>query len=432
MEIAVIDLETTGFSPASGDRIIEIGIVFLNENLEQIRTFQSLVNPGRSIPDTVHGISSRDLDGQPTFADVLAPLLGELHETSCLVAHNISFEKRFLVAEFDSLNRRLPETLLELCTRKTARSLGIGSNQKLGTLVRELGIRMTGPSHRALPDAIATVELLRHLHQTGGVLPALHRVDWGSSSVIERFPPREPVKGHDARMSRPRRGSSPDGEVAGAPSEANPNTGRGYRLPVPQEGDRPMSDDLRNVGISRPVLILISNLSIEGEKARLAAESLIQQARRHTDKLDPAIEALTPFLSSGDFGVRAAVAAALGHIGTSGAIKALVRAFEQCPAHELSTECSYSGCYEEPLCECLANAIGENENKMTAKALVSLLCSRTVPNAAKAGLMLKLADFDLEETKVRWPPDIVDALEAMVSSDDPRISEGAIRLLGAL
>jgi len=33
---------------------------------------------------------------------------------------------------------------------------------------------------------------------------------------------------------------------------------------------------------------------------------------------------------------------------------------------------------------------------------------------------------------VRWPPDIVDALEAMASSDDPRISEGAIRLLGAL
>lgn len=423
MEVAVIDLETTGFSPASGDRIIEIGIVFLDENLEEIGTFQSLVNPGRPVSGAVHGITDEALEGQPTFAEVLAPFLESLRRTSCLVAHHIEFEKRFLTAELGSLNRRLPDSLSELCTRRAARTLGVGSNQKLGTLVRELGIRTAGPSHRALPDALATADVLRQLSRLRSVLPPLAPVDWGI----------EHTAAARSRGVRAPRGelTLPDPEGPRSVFEPLEPVAPGTTKPALGGVKTPMNDP-SGTGVSRVVLILIEKLREEGEKGRQAAESLIQQARRHTAKLDPAVEPMSPFLVSSDLGIRGAVAAALGHVGTPGAIKAIVRAFEQCPAHELLMECSYSGCYEEPLCDCFANAIGENENKVTAKALVALLTSKTVPEAAKAGVMLKLADFDFEETKVRWPPDIVDTLESMASSDDPKISEGAIRLLGAI
>jgi DNA polymerase III epsilon subunit family exonuclease len=99
---AVLDVETTGLSPAQGDRVVEIAVVILDEQFRVVHMFDSLVNPQRSIPPHVtqiHGISNQAVRSAPTFADLLPDLMGCLSETTHLVAHNISFDLGFLRSE---------------------------------------------------------------------------------------------------------------------------------------------------------------------------------------------------------------------------------------------------------------------------------------------------------------------------------------------
>ena len=66
---AVVDLETTGFSNA--DRIVEIGVVLLRPDLTVERTWETLIQPGRDIPNShIHKITATDVVDAPTFRDV--------------------------------------------------------------------------------------------------------------------------------------------------------------------------------------------------------------------------------------------------------------------------------------------------------------------------------------------------------------------------
>lgn len=439
LEIAVIDLETTGFSPDAGDRIIEIGIVFLNESLEQLRTFQSLVNPERRVRGSVHGISNEDLEGQPTFSELCEPLLDQLRNTCCLVAHNISFEKRFLRAEFSSQNIHLPRRLHDVCTMKAAKELRIGSDQRLQTLVRELGIEVAGPSHRAIPDALATAELLRRLHRSNFRLPELRQVEWvripSGELAMETSPSLDNASMTAAELTQAHLGS------CNAASQSSRDHGRVIQnvsyFRDSQQGIASGANvdgvnDRREVkNVSRPVEILISKLGLDGKIAQQAAEALMKQARRHREKLEEAVDQMAPFLHSDNYNVRGAVANVLGHIGTQTAIRAIARAFESSSAEDLATQCEVEW-EDKSLSEWYAQAIGETRNKLTAKTLVSLLSSKTIPDAAKAGVMMQLSDFDLDDLKVKLPRDIVEVLEAFASSDDPNLAEGAINMLGSM
>lgn len=99
-KIAFVDIETTGGRPLR-DRVIEIGIVRVENNVEVAR-YSQLINPHTAIPSPIvglTGISGDMLYGAPTFAEVKRDVL-ELLADCTFVAHNVRFDLSFLKHEF--------------------------------------------------------------------------------------------------------------------------------------------------------------------------------------------------------------------------------------------------------------------------------------------------------------------------------------------
>lgn len=162
---AVIDLETSGGSPKSGAGITEIGVVKVRGGTV-LGTFQSFVDPGHSLPRFITqltGITDEMLLAAPFIDEVLPTLfefLGSPAET-VLVAHNSPFDMSFLKAA--ALIHEYPwPNYLTVDTARLARAVLDRDeviNCKLGTLATFFNAR-TSPSHRALDDALATVDVL--------------------------------------------------------------------------------------------------------------------------------------------------------------------------------------------------------------------------------------------------------------------------------
>lgn len=151
----VLDVETTGLSPKNGDRVIEIGAVAI-ENQVNIAEFSSLIDVDKMIPwrvRQVHGITNEMLSGEPK-ADEVLPDFYEFIAGSILVAHNASFDIRFLRHEFALLGMSLNNR--SLCTLKMSRKQYPHlPNYKLETVGRYLlgSSCMRMQRHRALDDA---------------------------------------------------------------------------------------------------------------------------------------------------------------------------------------------------------------------------------------------------------------------------------------
>ncbi len=159
---AIIDLETTGLSPDQGDRITEIGIVML-ENGQIVDRFQSFINPKRSIPYYVQeltGITDDMVANAPSSSAVLSQAIEFIGEVT-LVAHNASFERKFLNSELKKIN---PKNELHLhCTMLLSRRIFPNlTSFKLGDLVSQFNLPK-GQEHRALSDAEMTAHLLKKI-----------------------------------------------------------------------------------------------------------------------------------------------------------------------------------------------------------------------------------------------------------------------------
>ena len=162
---AVIDLETSGGSPKSGAGITEIGVVKVRGGAV-LGTFQSFVDPGHLLPPFITqltGITDDMLLSAPFIDEVLPTLfdfLGSADET-VLVAHNSPFDMSFLKAA--ALIHEYPwPNYLTVDTARLARAVLHRDeviNCKLGTLA-EFFNAQTSPTHRALDDALATVDVL--------------------------------------------------------------------------------------------------------------------------------------------------------------------------------------------------------------------------------------------------------------------------------
>jgi len=157
--VIVIDFETSGMSPEQGDRAIEVGAVLLRDGRVADR-FQSLINPGFMVTreiEGVTGISNRMLSEAPAAATVM-PQLANFIGTYPLVAHNASFDQKFLEAEFALLGKQRPYQFG--CTLKIARRIYPDlPNYKLETLIRLKKLATGGQFHRALADAEMTAAL---------------------------------------------------------------------------------------------------------------------------------------------------------------------------------------------------------------------------------------------------------------------------------
>lgn len=156
---AVIDVETTGFSPGKGDRVIEIAIARVDRNGRIEDEFATLLNPeGRDTGAVfVHGISNDSVRNAPLFGDVAPDIMARL-EGTVVVAHNAVFEERFIAAELARIGLNTAP-VPALCSLWLGQQTFDTPNHKLGTLAEHAGIPLVD-AHAALGDVRATAALL--------------------------------------------------------------------------------------------------------------------------------------------------------------------------------------------------------------------------------------------------------------------------------
>jgi DNA polymerase-3 subunit epsilon len=163
--IAVIDFETTGLSPAFGDRATEVAIVLVQGG-RVVDRFQSLMNAGVRIPSFITqltGITNAMLADAPDAAQVMAEA-SRFVGSAPMVAHNAAFDRKFWVAELQRLDRPAPQPYV--CTLLVSRRLyPQAPNHKLGSLVDFHRLPRGGAAHRALADAEMAAALLGQIQR---------------------------------------------------------------------------------------------------------------------------------------------------------------------------------------------------------------------------------------------------------------------------
>jgi DNA polymerase-3 subunit epsilon len=205
---AVVDVETTGMRPWGTDRITEIAVVVVQGNRREL-VFESLVNPGRPIPQfiaSMTGISDATVRRAPRFEeiadDVLAALGGRV-----FVAHNARFDWGFVNAEV----RRARDVALDgsaICTVRLARRLVREVRScSLDNLSQHFGLS-NDARHRAAGDAVVTGALLQRLLDLARGDGARTLQDL-AAIASRRAPRRE--KRRIASPSEPRADSVPEG-----------------------------------------------------------------------------------------------------------------------------------------------------------------------------------------------------------------------------
>ena len=205
MREIIFDTETTGLSPAGGDRMVEIGCIEMFNRVETGRHFHAYFNPDRTMPseaEAVHGLSNIFLSDKPRFADKVEELL-EFIGDSPLVAHNASFDFGFLNHELERCGQTIVCMSRMVDTLLLARSRHPGAKHSLDALCTRYGVdRSQRVKHGALLDAQLLSQV--YIELTGGRqiglglvadAPAVATQQPGSASVVDR-PVREPRPHH--------------------------------------------------------------------------------------------------------------------------------------------------------------------------------------------------------------------------------------------
>lgn len=165
IEFTIFDTETTGLDPDSGDRIVEIaGIRFMGK--ERLATFQSLINPSRSISEAafaVNRITPDMLKNAPSMDKVMPDFLRFIRG-SCLCSYNAGFDLKFLNQELKLLGSSLDEDIVVVDILKMARRLLPAlERHALWYVADKLGVRDT-QEHRALSDVKLTLDVFERLN----------------------------------------------------------------------------------------------------------------------------------------------------------------------------------------------------------------------------------------------------------------------------
>ncbi|MCB2116580.1 MAG: DNA polymerase III subunit epsilon [Rhodobacteraceae bacterium] len=175
MREIVLDTETTGFEPAEGHRIVEIGAIELFNHMPTGRSYHQYINPERSMPKEafeVHGLGDDFLRDKPKFAEIAAAFAEFIGTDSRLVIHNAAFDMKFLNAELGWVNLSPIPMDRALDTVALARRKFPGSPASLDALCRRFGIDNSArEKHGALLDSELLAEV--YLELIGGRQPDL-------------------------------------------------------------------------------------------------------------------------------------------------------------------------------------------------------------------------------------------------------------------
>jgi len=157
--VVVLDFETTGLSPGMGDRAIEIGAIKIDGG-RVVAQFQELMYPGQRVNSFIEsytGISNEMLAGARPCPEVMCDF-ADFIDGYNLVAHNASFDKRFLDAELGLIPMDYGGQFA--CSMLAARRVyQCAPNHQLGTLISHINIPSGGTFHRALYDSEMTAKL---------------------------------------------------------------------------------------------------------------------------------------------------------------------------------------------------------------------------------------------------------------------------------
>jgi len=173
----VLDTETTGLNPVTGDRVVEIGGVELFNHIPTGKHFHHYINPERAMADDafqVHGLSDAFLADKPRFAEIAEDMLAFFGDAT-LIAHNAPFDISFLNAELER-TRRAPLANPVIDTVALARDKHPGAKVSLDALCKHYGI---DTSRRVLHGALLDSEILAdvYLELIGGRQVALALVE---------------------------------------------------------------------------------------------------------------------------------------------------------------------------------------------------------------------------------------------------------------
>ena len=166
MRLIMLDTETTGFSPAKGDRMVEIGSIEMNDRKVlsgEKHVFHHYINPGRDIPAQVtriHGVDNEKIKGKPCFGDIAQAFL-DFIDGATLVIHNASFDIRFIMHELRLNGFPTIDDVPVIDTLALARKMHPNHKNNLDALCDRYGIER---GHRELHGALLDSELLAEVY----------------------------------------------------------------------------------------------------------------------------------------------------------------------------------------------------------------------------------------------------------------------------
>src|SRR6201987_1793668 len=163
MREIVLDTETTGLDPLTGDRVVEIGCIELFNRIPTGQTFHRYINPERDLPASafeVHGLSTDFLKDKPPFAEVAEDFLTFVSDAS-LVIHNAAFDAAFLNSELERVGKPLIVRDRLVDTLMLARRRHPGAANRLDDLCARYGIDNT---RRTKHGGLLEAELLAEVY----------------------------------------------------------------------------------------------------------------------------------------------------------------------------------------------------------------------------------------------------------------------------
>lgn len=165
----VLDTETTGFDPRTGDRLVEVGCIEIQDLLPTGRTFHRFVNPERLIPAgamAVHGITDEQVKDAPKFKEIVRDLMDFIGDAP-VIAHNAAFDRSFIDHECGLCSHPLLDADRWIDTLKLAQSRFPGMHNSLDALCKRYKISLIDRTmHGALIDARLLAEV--YLELRGG------------------------------------------------------------------------------------------------------------------------------------------------------------------------------------------------------------------------------------------------------------------------
>lgn len=199
----VLDTETTGLNPKTGDRIVEIACVELINHLPTGKSYQTYINPQRDVSEgasKVSGITTEFLHDKPLFMQIVDPFL-EFIGDAPLIIHNAPFDMGFLNMELERLCRPLLPMKRVIDTLAMARKMFPGSPASVDALCRRFNIDLSGRTkHGALIDSELLAEV--YLELIGG-----RQVSFAFQSSSQQKNDTQQQKGIDLLRPRPHRPS---------------------------------------------------------------------------------------------------------------------------------------------------------------------------------------------------------------------------------